>query len=162
MGIKAASGNLVGLSTNDNTGDAGGGSSLATGLVLYNGTAVNTWDRARANSTVSVIAAGTTTTQTNIALTTYNAKKLVLVVNVSAVTGGNIVVTINGKSTSGYSYQILTSASLTAIAVTPLRVGVGLTAAANTVANDVLPRDVTVTVTVTGTITYGVDAILAL
>jgi hypothetical protein len=58
---------------------------------------------------------------------------------------GSIQVTIQGKDPlSGKKYTILQSAVLTALATIVLRVGAGLTAAANLVANDVLPKDLTV------------------
>lgn len=124
---------------------------------IYNG---SSWDRTQNNTTGVVIAAGTTTTQSNVALTTYNARSMVIVVNVSAVSGGSITVTINGTTSSSYVYPLLTSAALNTVAVTPLRIFPGSSPSANAVANDVVPRNVTVTVTVTGTITYGVDYVL--
>lgn len=123
---------------------------------LWNGA---TTDRARANITGALIAAGATTTQSAIALTTYNAAKLVLVANITA-GAGSIVVAISGSTSSSYAYSILTSASLSGNGVTALRVFPGATPSANAVANDVVPRNVLVTVTVTGTITYGVDYVL--
>lgn len=124
---------------------------------LYNNA---TEDMMRNNTTGVVIAAGATSTQTAVALTTYNAKKLIIVANITA-GAGSIVVAINAATSSAYTYPLLTSASLTGVTTTPLRIFPGATPSANAVANDVPPRNVQITVTVTGTITYGVDYVLA-
>lgn len=139
-------------------GDAGSAVGVL-GMIpaLSNGT---TFDSQRANTTGAVIAAGTTSTQTGIALTTYNAKKLVLVINISA-GAGTLTVAINGTTASAYSYNILTSTALTGVATNELRVFPGATPASNLVANDVVPRNLSITATVVGTITYGIDYILA-
>ena len=65
-----------------------------------------------------------------------------LVIDNTDETGTNptLTVTIEGKSAQGDYYTILTSTALAAQAVTTLTVYPGLTAAANSVANAVLPR----------------------
>lgn len=123
---------------------------------LYNG---STWDRQRPNITGVVQASGTTTTTTN-TLTTYNARFAVIVLNVSAVTGGKITLALNGITSSSYSYAILTPSEVSTAVTTPYRIGPGLTPSAGAVANDILPRTLQVIATVTGTITYGIDFIL--
>lgn len=67
---------------------------------------------------------------------------LVVVINISAVTSTpSIVFTIQGKDPSSNTYyDILSSAALAAAAQTVLRVHPDLTAAANTIAKDMLPR----------------------
>ena len=82
-------------------------------------------------------------------------------VNISAITAGSAVVTIQGKDPSGNYYTVLASASLTATGETVLTVYPGTTAAANSVANDVLPRQWRVSVAVTtGPVNMNVSACL--
>lgn len=135
---------------------AGAGVAIWSQQGLYNGA---TFDRQRSNVTGALIAAGATTTQTNVALTTYNATKLVVVVNITA-GSGSVTVAINGSTSSAYSYNLLTSTALTGVAATALRIFPDATGVANLVAKDVVPRNVSVTATVSGTITYGIDYVL--
>lgn len=84
----------------------------------------------------------------------FVGKGLHIVVDITAVTGTSptLVVTVEGKDPlSGKYYTLLASASLTATGTTVLKVSPGLTAAANTVANDVLPRIWRVKTTIGGT-----------
>lgn len=152
-------GNSVGLSTIPNADGTGNSQVLLTAAASWNG---SSYDRPRGNVTGAVVAAGTTSTQSNQALTTFNNTKLLIVVNVSAVSGGTVTVTITGTTSTGYDYPILVSTALGSIAVTPLRVAPGLTASPNAVANDIIPRNLKITATVSGTITYGIDYILSL
>lgn len=122
----------------------------------YNGT---TWDKLRSNTSVVVVAAGQTSTTTQ-TLTTYNARSLVLAVNITA-GAGTLTVAISGSTTSAYTYPILTSTALTGIADNTLRVFPGATPATNTTANDALPRTVSITYTVSGSVTFGSDAVLS-
>lgn len=72
-----------------------------------------------------------------------NGRGLHVVVDVTAVGGTTpqVIVTIEGKDPrSGKYYTLLASAALTAAATTVLKVFPGATAAANSVANDILPR----------------------
>lgn len=151
--------NLTALTTVTAAAD---GSNIPGGLVTSNWAYNNTtFDRTRNNTTASVIAAGTTSTQTGISITNYNAKKLVLVINISS-GAGTLTVAINGTTASGYPYNILTSTALTGIAANELRVFPGATPTTNLVANDVVPRNLLITATVVGSVTYGIDYILAL
>lgn len=122
----------------------------------YNGT---TWDRNRNNTTAAVIAAGATSTQSGITFTTYNAKRLMLLVNITA-GAGSVTVAVNAVSVSSYTTNLLTSTALTGVGTTALRIFDGATPSANLVANDTVPRTVSVTATVSGSITYGIDYIL--
>lgn len=126
---------------------------LAVVTGSYNGSAI---DRTRNNTTAAVIAAGATASNAGVSVTTYNASKAVIIVNVTAITG-TLTVTINAITASGYSYPILVSTAIATTGTTPLRIGEGLTASANAVANDILPRTIQVVTVVTGTATYGVD-----
>lgn len=70
-------------------------------------------------------------------------------INVTAVTATpSVVFTIKGHCPiSNTSYDILVSAAITGTGMTVLRVSEHLTAAANTIAKDMLPQAVTVTAT---------------
>jgi hypothetical protein len=108
-----------------------------------------------------IIPAGTVATATADIFTDVSVEpSLVVLVKVTAVSGGTVTVQINGKTSDGEIYPILTSTALGAVAVTPLRVGSGFTPVANLTANDLLPSDMQVVCTVAGTITYGVEVII--
>lgn len=69
-------------------------------------------------------------------------------IDVTAVTATpSVVFTIAGVSPSGAEYTILASAAITGTGLTVLRVSPQLTAAANTIAKDMLPQAVKVTAT---------------
>lgn len=143
------------------------GSSDATALgnslyVAANGYNYNgaTFDRQRANNTAALIAAGTTSTQSNITFITYNGKKLELFINVASATAATLTVAVNGVSSSAYSTNIITSTAIATTGLTILRIFPSATPTANLVANDMLPRTVSVTASVTGTVSYGIDYVL--
>lgn len=87
---------------------------------------------------------------------------LVLVIDVTAASATpSVVFTLEGKDpTSGKYYTILASSAITAIGTTVLRVHPALTAAANSVAKDMLPRvwRVTATAADSDSLTYSVGA----
>jgi hypothetical protein len=95
-----------------------------------------------------------------------NARGIFLVIDVTAVPGVDTVTfTIQGKDpASGKYFTVLASAAIVAASTVVLRVYPGLTAAANAVANDVLPRSWRVITTHSaGTnFTYSVGGILLL
>lgn len=77
-----------------------------------------------------------------------------VVVDITAITGTTptLVVTVEGKDpTSGKYHTLLASASLSTVSTTVLRIGPGLTAAANLTANSLVPRIFRVTATIGGT-----------
>lgn len=79
-----------------------------------------------------------------------------VVIDITSITGTapTATFTVQGKDPiSGQYYTILASAALNAVATTVLKIGAGLTAAANLVANDVMPRHFRVICTVGGTVT---------
>lgn len=83
-------------------------------------------------------------------------------INVTAASTPSVVFTINGVDPiSGATYNILTSAAITATGLTVLRVHPALTAAANTIAKDMLPAAISVTATHanSNSITYSVSFI---
>lgn len=158
QGSAVSGADALGNNINTPYDSAGNGLTFQTRSWSYNG---STWDRFRGNNSGVVVAAGATSTQTNVTLTTYNAKKLTIVVNISAVSGGTVTVAINGTTSSSYTYPLLTSTALGTVAVTPLRIFPGASPSANAVANDAVPRNILITATVSGTITFGIDYVLA-
>jgi hypothetical protein len=87
-----------------------------------------------------------------------------IVIDVTAASATpSVVFTVQGKdAVSGKYYTILASAAITGTGTTTLRVFPGATAAANTVANDFLPRTwrIIATHADTDSITYSVGASL--
>lgn len=127
---------------------------------LFNGTS---WDRFRNNHEVTVLASAARTGNTNSSdLTNFNARGVRLTINVTALTGTpSITAKITGKSTLGNVYTtILQSAAITATGATVLTVYPGITAAANSKADDLIPRlwRVEMTHADAQSITYSVDA----
>ena len=79
---------------------------------------------------------------------------ILIFVDITALTGTapTLTVTLQGKDpVSGKYYTILASTALAAVATTVLRVFPGLTAAANLIANDLLPPDFRFITTIGGT-----------
>ena len=79
-----------------------------------------------------------------------------VIIDITSITGTapTATFTVQGKDPySGKYYTILASTALNAIATTVLRIGPALTAAANLVVNDVLPRTFRVICTTGGTVT---------
>jgi hypothetical protein len=102
------------------------------------------WEDIRTGADVTVLAsaARTTTTASSDQVNYNRAGMAHVVINVSAIGAApSITCTIQGKDgVSSAYYTVLASAAITTVSTTVLRVGRGLTAAANTVANDFLPR----------------------
>lgn len=144
--------NLTTLRTNLSD-SAANSAVLGTSAMLFNNT---NYDRGRNNTTAALIAAGTTTTQTGITVTTYNANAVTLLVNIAS-GAGTVAVAVNETSVSGYSSNQLTSTALVGAGTTALRIFRGATPSANLVANDMIGRTISVTATVVGTISYGID-----
>jgi len=82
-----------------------------------------------------------------------SAKGALVFIDITAISGTSptLTVTLQGKSPTGLYYTILASSALTATGLTVLKVYPGLTAAANTVANDVLPEAYRVITAIGGT-----------
>lgn len=87
--------------------------------------------------TLTAQAAGTVTSQT---LDTHQARGCIIYINVTSLTG-TLTVTLQGVDPGSGSavYTVLASAAIASTGLTVLRVYPGLTAAANAVANDVMP-----------------------
>lgn len=114
------------------------------------------------NVDMALIASGAfTTTQTTPDQTNYGGRGIVVFLNVTAAGTGSITLEIDGKDpVSGTYYAILTGVAVIANGFTIYRVYPGLTAAANAIASDVLPRTWRVKVTANNAnpVTYSVGA----
>lgn len=124
--------------------------------VLLDPLSVENWDEeANYDSIVAVadLAAQVAATVNGDDQRNVNHRGLHLTVDVTAVGGTTpqVIVTIEGKDPrSGKYYTLLASAALTAAGTTVLKVFPGATAAANSVANDILPRTWRVKAVVSG------------
>lgn len=131
--------------------------SVASGQMAYNG---STWDRWRNNSQGTLLASAARTATTNSSdQTNYNGKGLHVILDVTSAGTGSITLKIEGKDTlSGKYYTLLEGAAVTTNSTNVYKVYPDLTAAANSVANDMLPKTwrITVTANNANTITYSV------
>lgn len=94
-----------------------------------------------------------------------NYRGAMLLINVSAISGtsATLTVTIKGVDANGNAYTILASAGITATGLTVMKVYPGLTAAANTVANDVIPVNWRIDTAISGTspsVTATINAVM--
>lgn len=134
---------------------AGNGVQIANVPMLFNGT---TYDRERGNidaqsSVVSLggVGAGTYNSGDTV---NHNHRGIQVGINITAITGTSptLTVTIQGKDVaSGQYYTLLASAALNATGFTLLTIYPGLTVAANSVANQVMPRTFNIKAVVGGT-----------
>lgn len=118
----------------------------------------------RAEQQIVLASAARTATEASSVFPNTGFRGLHLVIDVTAAADTpSVVFTIQGQSPLGSDfYTILASAAITGTGTTVLRVYPGLTAAANTVANDVLPHlwRVNAVHADADSITYSVNAIL--
>jgi hypothetical protein len=133
---------------------------------LYN-SALNAWIRARANDGISVFAsAARTATVSSATLNNGNYRGGQFIINVTAIAATpSVVFSIEARDLiSNTFYSLLDSVAITGVGQTILRVYPGLTAAANLVANDLLPFQwrITATHADADSITYSVGANLML
>lgn len=102
------------------------------------------------NNQVDILpSASRTATPTATRVTNPDCKfaHVVLDVTVNAGGLGSITLSIYGRDkASGKRYLLLASAAVTAVATTIYKIGPGLTAAANAVANDVVPKELEIEV----------------
>lgn len=128
---------------------------VAESEVLWNGTG---FDRARSNLAVSLLpSAAYATTQTSADQLNVNGHCLHVVLDVTVIGTATATVTINGKDpASGKYYPLLVGAAVSTNSTNVYRVGPALTAVANSVANDWVPRlfQIVVTAGGTGSATY--------
>jgi len=108
------------------------------------------WDRHRNNTDVTLLASALrNTTQGPTNVTTYNARAIYIVLDMTNVAAGPSV-TLKVEMidpASGKAVVLLTGAAVTTVSTNIYKIGVGLTAAANLVANEYLPRTIAITVT---------------
>lgn len=114
--------------------------------VLWNGT---TYDRQRNNNEATLLSsAARTTTQTGSDITTYNARGIHVILDMTVVGTGSVTLEIQGKDpASGKYYALLTGAVVNTNSTNVYKIYPGLTAATNAVANDHLPRTIRINVT---------------
>jgi hypothetical protein len=142
-------GQLVVGTSNDATSDSMSGrrlrdpggtpAVLGAGSCLFNN---SSWDQQRANHEVTVLASAARTAAINSSdQTNYNARTLYLTWDITAAATGTLTLTIKYKdSLSGKYVTLLASAAQAGTGTVTLKVGPDLTAAANTVAKEALPR----------------------
>jgi hypothetical protein len=113
---------------------------------LFNGT---TWDRARNNVDVTLLAsAARTTTQGPTQLTTYNLGAIIFVLDMTTVGTGSVTLTINEVDpASGKSILLLSGAAVVTNSTNVYIVDPMLTAAANSIAKNRITRTLSWTVT---------------
>lgn len=137
--------------TSDNSDAATIGIFTNSRLMGFDGT---TWDRLRVDSNGRLLAnidgntdgtalpsSARTATTNSADLSNAHGTGVNVVLDVSASSGSpSITLKIQGKDVvSGKYYDILSSGAVTAVSTTVLKVYPGLTAAANSVANDIIP-----------------------
>ena len=113
----------------------------------YDGT---TWNRHRGNEEATLLASGArTTTQTSADILNYNGLgALVVTLDMTTVGTGSVTVTINGKDTASGKYRlILSGAAITTNVTNTYRVSPWITAVANSIAQDIIPRVLQIVVT---------------
>ncbi len=95
-----------------------------------------------ANREVNALTLSASATSTNgNDMENTSCRSAVVVIDITAISGTNVVFTLQGKDPlSGKYYTILASAALTGTGTTVLRVDTSLTASANTIAADMMPR----------------------
>ena len=133
-------------------------------LYTFNGIS---WDRQRGSMDLTLLAS-TARTATTVSpdQINYNGKSIIVVFDITAVpTIETVTLTIQGKDAlSGKYFTILAGAAQVAVTTVTMRVGLGLTAAANLDANGIIPRTFRVNVvhSAAGSFTYSVGASLVI
>ncbi len=132
--------------TGDASADSIAGVFTNTHHMMFNGT---TWDRERDNVDVTLLAsASRTTTQNSGNITVFNERGVNVYLNMTVVGTGNVTVNILGVDpVSGGTYTILQGSAITTNSFNVYRVYPALTAVANSVANDHLPRVIQINIT---------------
>lgn len=111
-------------------------------------------------SKVILGSASRTTTQTSADQVNRSCRGLIVVVDVTVVGTGSITFKVQGKDANGVYYDILVGAAIVTNSTNIYRVLPDLTAAANSIAKDIMPRTFRVVVTANNAnaITYSVAA----
>jgi hypothetical protein len=148
------------------SGSDSSGSAFMLGVAafneLFNG---SSYDRQRANQdNISLLASSArTTTQTVADQTNYNARGVIVTLDVTSASSGSITLEIDYKDpVSGKYIALLTGAAVTGTGTTQYTVYPGITAATNVAASMILPRTwrVVVTANNSNSMTYSVGASL--
>lgn len=144
-------------------GDNEAGLPISAALA-FNGSA---WDRQRNNEAITVLASAARTATTNSSdLVNYNGRGVLVVIDVTAVTGSaSVTVALQTKETIGNKYvTVLTSAAITGTGQTRLRCYPGITPVANEAVSDLIGRTWRVVVThgTADSITYSVQSVTML
>ncbi len=132
--------------TNASTGFATIAGTITRAVVVFNdlfNAAAGTWERQRNNHEVTALASAARTASVDSSdLTNYNARGVIVTIDVTAVVDTpSMVLTIQGKSSLGSDYSdILASAAITGAGVTRMIVYPGVTPAANAAVSQPLPR----------------------
>lgn len=164
LGLATFSNNVDRWRAVTNIADGGGTGAATMGPSLYN---ESNWDRQRNNTdNIAIFAsAAHTTTQTSADQTNYNARGVVVVLDMTVVGTGSVTLEIDGKDpVSGKYYAILTGATVTSNSTNVYTVYPSNTVTANVSASTVLPRTwrVKVTANNANSATYSVGAMLVL
>ena len=161
VGIRNSSGVELTATTAD--GITSGAALLGNGQYVFNGAS---WDRQRGNTQNTLLASAARTVTTSSAdQTNYIASGAIIVVDVTVIPSGSLTLTIEGKDTlSGKYFTLLTGAAISTVSTNVYRVYPALTAVANLVANDIIPRTYRITITAgdATSITYSVASLLNL
>ena len=147
-----------------NTDASSGTSFPSVGPMMWNGAS---WDFQRNNlDNITLLAsAARTTTQTVADQTNYNARGIIVVLDMTVVGTGSVTLEIDAKDpVSGKYYAVLTGAAVTTNSTNVYTVYPGNTVTANVSASTVLPRTwrVKVTANNANSATYSVGAMLIL
>jgi hypothetical protein len=157
MGLWSTTASVSPVQATNQLSDAGTGVGIpSAALWAYNGT---NWDRIRNNIDATALTSAARTTTQTVNITNYNGRAIHVVLNVTSAGTGSITLSINGvDALSSATYVILTGVAVTTNSTNVYKVGPSLTAAANAVANDYLPRSIQIVVTANNanTITYSV------
>jgi hypothetical protein len=122
--------------------DVSGSTRGSTGAALWLLNGAGNWDRARNNNEQTVLASAARTANINSAdQTNYNLRGVYVTIDITAAGTGTLTFTVKYKdSLSGKYVTLLASAAQAGTGTVTLKVYPGLTAAANLVASDALPR----------------------
>jgi hypothetical protein len=115
------------------------------------------------NTSTIYASAARTATPTAVTKRVDRWRGCIVTIDVTAIAATpSVVPKIEGVTSSGAVYVILTGAAITATGQTALKVYPGITAAANVAVSDVLPQTIKVTLTHgdADSITYSVDLVL--
>jgi hypothetical protein len=129
---------------------------------LYNN---SSYDRQRGNldNITYFNVSNVSSTQTTSDQINYNHRGIKVYLYVTTIGSGSLVLTIFGKDqVSGQTYTLLASSAVTTNGLTVLTIYPGLTSAANSIANDVLPRTYRIQVTGASSSTFIVSGSLLL